>query len=86
MEYIKHKLESLSLTTVVSVQNSTQFANDCALTEQMESALQLTVNKFAEVSHPFSLTIRFRKKKEVLFQYNPPTQTAINRSTLREQS
>lgn len=66
------------MTTVVSVQKSTQFANDCALMEQMESVLQITVNKFAEVSHPFSLTIRFRKK-EVLFQYNPPT-TDCNRS------
>lgn len=44
----------------------------------MEYALQLTVNKFAEVSHPFSPTTRFRKK-EVLFQYNPPT-TDCNRS------
>ncbi|KAL8611913.1 hypothetical protein ACOMHN_061994 [Nucella lapillus] len=46
------------------------FDDDCALTAHTESALQLIVNKFAEESRLFGLTISLGKT-EVLFQPSP---------------
>ena len=46
------------------------FADDCALMEHRESDLQTIVNKFAEASHLFGLTISLGKT-EVLFQPAP---------------
>ncbi|KAL8577922.1 hypothetical protein ACOMHN_011918 [Nucella lapillus] len=48
------------------------FADDCALVAHTESALQLIVNKFAEESRLFSLTISLSKTEE-LFQPSPLT-------------
>ncbi|KAL8566739.1 hypothetical protein ACOMHN_050387 [Nucella lapillus] len=48
------------------------FADDCALMAHTESALQLIVNKFAEASCLFGLTISLGKT-EVLFQPSPLT-------------
>ncbi|KAL8622337.1 hypothetical protein ACOMHN_043341 [Nucella lapillus] len=48
------------------------FADDCAIMAHTESALQLIVNKFAEASRLFGLTISLGKT-EVLFQPSPFT-------------
>ncbi|PFX25261.1 Transposon TX1 uncharacterized 149 kDa protein [Stylophora pistillata] len=48
------------------------FAYDCALMAHTESTLQLTVDKFAEASRLFGLTISLGKT-EVLFQPSPLT-------------
>ncbi|KAL8610931.1 hypothetical protein ACOMHN_042548 [Nucella lapillus] len=48
------------------------FANDGALMAHTESALQLIVNKFAEASRLFGLTISL-DKTDVLFQPSPLT-------------
>ena len=48
------------------------FADDCALMAHMESTFQLIVDKFAEASRLFGLTISLGKT-EVLFQPSPPT-------------
>lgn len=48
------------------------FYDDCALTPHMESAFQLTVNKFAEAFCLFDLTISLGKSG-VLLQLSPPT-------------
>ncbi|KAL8619589.1 hypothetical protein ACOMHN_019645 [Nucella lapillus] len=48
------------------------FADDCALMAHTESPLQFIVNKFAEASRLFGLTISLGKT-EVLFQPSPLT-------------
>ena len=46
------------------------FADDCALLAHSEADLQAIVNKFAEATHLFGLTISI-KKTEVLYQPSP---------------
>ena len=63
------------------------FADDCALLAHSEADLQATVNKFAEATHLFGLTISI-KKTEVLYQPSPaqrlpPPSISIDGSELK---
>ncbi|XP_062841273.1 uncharacterized protein LOC134300780 [Trichomycterus rosablanca] len=77
--YIRYRLDgslfdlrrlSAKTKTVEKLILEALFADDCALMAHTESALQLIVNKFAEASHLFGLTISLGKT-EVLFQPSP---------------
>ncbi|KAK4323900.1 hypothetical protein Pmani_005428 [Petrolisthes manimaculis] len=77
--YIKYRLDgslfdlrrlSAKTKTVERLVTEALFADDCALMAHTEADLQLIVNKFAEASRLFGLTISLGKT-EVLYQPSP---------------
>ena len=69
-----HRRLTAKTKTVKKTVLEALFADDCALMAHRESDLQIIVNKFAEASRLFGLTIRLGKT-EVLFQPAPASVT-----------
>ena len=73
------RLLTAETKTVTKTVLEALFADDCALVAHRESDLQVIVNKFADASHLFGLSISLGKT-EVLFQ--PAPAAVAHRSTI----